>query len=588
MRIGRGVVLVIAVLALPGCGGDGQKAADPPAGLTAIGAGAGADPSVAGTLEASEAQGVDAPFDQLDIAGRTIAIDATRQPAGPVTVSLPLTEPPGDDQVLLVATAASPEGPWELVPGRLSEDGRSVLFETPHFSWFTPLLFDLKQIFGGIKDLIDGVTSGATAEAKQPRCTDEQPAREGGWKASSTGPDTLKWCFGIEDGARIARIVNARRYALVVDHPGGRLIESPTQDWHAWLSQRVSAKATILPPRERATYSVAGNATFRTEFDGLANSLSQLEVGVETAVAIWTRLGADKKGLVGKLSDVFDSGKCLGALQHTDNGGTVIQRCLGDAKQLGDALGWKGVALAAVMTSSSLVEFFRSELNALGDQLNGRDKYTLRIRYAAPPVLGVEDLVINGEGWGEVEPSIVFNGGVPSGLIDELTWTAWGSAVASGRGVIAIYRPEGGYYSERVPIDVRALGLGTCPGSDDPRYTRMIVRYPSFPGGEMGPWHPWTLSLCDWDQEPDDCGQVGYEENSDYGVFDITAWDVGCDEARDVATEVGHANLEGQAGDPFSASSHDFACEGYDFDEPLPTISWSCYRGTAVVSFDRS
>jgi hypothetical protein len=103
-----------------------------------------------------------------------------------------------------------------------------------------------------------------------------------------------------------------------------------------------------------------------------------------------------------------------------------------------------------------------------------------------------------GAGWGKPHPSKIFNGGDPSGLVTHIHWSGWGGATASGKGLNAIFRPNGGYYGKLVTIDLRAYDKGHCTAHGPLAYRRLSVREPSRPGGPVGPWEAWSgsKSLC--------------------------------------------------------------------------------------------
>jgi hypothetical protein len=103
-----------------------------------------------------------------------------------------------------------------------------------------------------------------------------------------------------------------------------------------------------------------------------------------------------------------------------------------------------------------------------------------------------------GEGWGTAEPKRVSNGGVPSGIVDQIHWKNWGGPMAIGWGRSWIYEPRGGYYDRSVRVKLRALDIGDCAGHR--AYRHLSVRKPSRPGGKLGPWASWTYrgrNLCD-------------------------------------------------------------------------------------------
>jgi hypothetical protein len=112
---------------------------------------------------------------------------------------------------------------------------------------------------------------------------------------------------------------------------------------------------------------------------------------------------------------------------------------------------------------------------------------------AQEPVLGAQEFAAPyGEGFGTAHPQTVFNGGVPSGLIESISWSRWGDPVAFGRGLGHQYKPRGGYYRHPVQVRLRAEKLGTCPGKARPAYRRLKAKFQKKPGGAFGPWFLWS------------------------------------------------------------------------------------------------
>jgi len=208
---------------------------------------------------------------------------------------------------------------------------------------------------------------------------------------------------------------------------------------------------------------------------------------------------------------------------------------------------------------------------------------------AQSPVLGIKGLMLHGHGWGQSRPREIYNGGVPSGIAQDIRWRRWGSATARGVGLHPTYRPEGGYFRSLGVIQLKASKLGTCPDAPGKRaYTRLVTRSQIRPRGPFGDWYPWTLDVCDANAEPQNCNSVAFAPNSDFGAFEITAWDTSCATAEDVAGASRSVSIRpGSA--RYRMRTRDFVCRGYSFDgEGLPTITWNCSRNTAVVSFTRS
>jgi hypothetical protein len=103
-----------------------------------------------------------------------------------------------------------------------------------------------------------------------------------------------------------------------------------------------------------------------------------------------------------------------------------------------------------------------------------------------------------GVGWGTPRPKEIFNGGDPSGLVTHIAWSTWGGAVATGSGKNAIFKPQGGYYTQLVTIQLRASDRGRCKPGGPLAYRKLSVRAPTRPGGRLGKWSSWSCakSLC--------------------------------------------------------------------------------------------
>jgi hypothetical protein len=61
-------------------------------------------------------------------------------------------------------------------------------------------------------------------------------------------------------------------------------------------------------------------------------------------------------------------------------------------------------------------------------------------------------------------------------------------STAIGYGLNSIVKPNGGYYSRPVIIELRAQKLGRCTSSGPRAYTQLYFRVPSRSEGPLGPW----------------------------------------------------------------------------------------------------
>jgi hypothetical protein len=86
---------------------------------------------------------------------------------------------------------------------------------------------------------------------------------------------------------------------------------------------------------------------------------------------------------------------------------------------------------------------------------------------SAVPVLGrLAGLFAQGAGFGQVKPAKIFNGGDPTGLVTQLTWSSWGGAKATGSGMSDYAGPgQSVATGTQQPVTVVAFNLGTCHGT---------------------------------------------------------------------------------------------------------------------------
>jgi hypothetical protein len=70
-----------------------------------------------------------------------------------------------------------------------------------------------------------------------------------------------------------------------------------------------------------------------------------------------------------------------------------------------------------------------------------------------------------GQGFGEVKPSTVFNGGDPTGYVSDITWNSWGGSTAEGDGISDYVGPNQSVaQGTQEPVTIIAFQLGTCGG----------------------------------------------------------------------------------------------------------------------------
>ena len=82
------------------------------------------------------------------------------------------------------------------------------------------------------------------------------------------------------------------------------------------------------------------------------------------------------------------------------------------------------------------------------------------------PALGrPAGIFAHGEGFGQVKPSKIFNGGDPTGLVSHVTWTSWGGTRAYGTGTSDYVGPSQTVATgTEEHVTVVAFDRGTCHG----------------------------------------------------------------------------------------------------------------------------
>jgi hypothetical protein len=121
-----------------------------------------------------------------------------------------------------------------------------------------PFDFDINGLIDDIKDTFnEGVAGDSLTSAAASKCANETKARADGYATGFTGQQTLYWCFGLENGQRVLKVVNRRRYPLSLSHTGLKFIgyEGLNLAGPA-LARSVSGPNTLLLPFQEAMFSV--------------------------------------------------------------------------------------------------------------------------------------------------------------------------------------------------------------------------------------------------------------------------------------------------------------------------------------------
>lgn len=110
-----------------------------------------------------------------------------------------------------------PSTGWTALPTERTRDGAFVA-RTGHFSWGFLARIDVREWARQHLDAAGAFFAGRS-DVAQPSCGEEQAARDAGVEVASDSGDTVKWCFGLEDGRQVLKVANNRRTFTEVAFP---------------------------------------------------------------------------------------------------------------------------------------------------------------------------------------------------------------------------------------------------------------------------------------------------------------------------------------------------------------------------------
>lgn len=361
------------------------------------------------------------PFKKVTPLAPVVHVTPDGPLAKPITLRFKLDRKIDDPRDVVIATNQTGKaGDWQLVmPSKV--DGEYAYFTTAHLSWWDPLWRSFTDLVNAataeLQKQWNGLTDGAFANAQQPKCDNEQEARDKGYSIKWSGAEVLHWCLGLKDGKPTVRIVNKRRYPVFAAHKGITVAEKPQgkPDLVDAISRFSTGERTVLMAADqlRLEYDLGKgeSKTISTEYNGFAESLYQAEFGVTMLANILTRYGAVEGGAATKaLSKLLQMKDCTASFNTEGDVGRVISGCFDPAKII-EIFGWKGVLVAMVMIAAPVAKFFQNTFETLGDLLQGKDKEKVTVSYNPPPpakalftgvwyVHGAK-LVINKDGTGD-------------------------------------------------------------------------------------------------------------------------------------------------------------------------------------------
>jgi hypothetical protein len=319
-------------------------------------------------------------------------------PSGPLHTSakiqIPLTaRVTSGAQFVFILTSESPNGPWTPLPTRVIRGGWWAEATVTHLSWFTGIKIDLSEALSAVKKFFDDFTGGAYANPDPPTCDNQSAARNNDEYTVTYSPgNTLLWCFGMDNGKRVLKIVNNRRYPLLLTHNLPIVGGTSSLDLFQMVAKLLTPGGTVIFQRLEDDFGADIPAGFyggvHVNFSAEGQLLSSLEVGLNSLFAIITHFGAkDDPNTIMKVIDTLLSvNSCLSAIGSI---AAMLSGCL-SPYQLYKALGlpW-GLILAPLAASSALIDYMHGALNGAFDQWNNRSQFTILVDHHNSAIQGL-------------------------------------------------------------------------------------------------------------------------------------------------------------------------------------------------------
>ncbi len=463
--------------------------------------------------------------------GLDVRFSGTR-PTAPLSLTLvPPARPAATGSSTTAAGALIPvlvhrsdDGTFDLLRASVDSQGRFVI-TTKDFSPHWPAWLDPAALASGLLHRLANEISG---RSDPPKCAGGGPD----WAKLTSATTLVHTCLITNKDSKgvpraEAQLVSNRGFWLKTSVPGGAdyvYTDGSAELVSKYLSQHVPAGdfTRLLPPHGLLT-------------SGWYRPTSTLELPMtsyQDAYTVFLSLAASLAAQVGNIKDersgwaaawgVVACADKIPSRLHDAHGWWAALRCfLTDAlpqlqnptvarsaaislaganaisadvdatlQQTAKALKYVGKAFALIEVAKIGKDVWQQipdAFSTLGNDTTGQ--VTLRLSAsAAAPTLGTV-WAPSQQGYGHIRPPTVFNGGDPTGLVENVTWTGWGrpTAVGHGTGFYAAGTVADGH---QAPATVLASHLGTCHGR--PSYNHITWYFPT--EGETA--NQWGINIC--------------------------------------------------------------------------------------------
>jgi hypothetical protein len=437
----------------------------------------------------------------LQLSGPTYDLRVSAAPVKAMTLTVPVpaaSVASGLPRAALLAYFDPAKRTWVPVNATFDPATRTLRTQTTHLSIWTVLAFDTKAALSSATSALLGFI-GTTATATQPQCARAGEAKSSNVTAVSDTGSLAGWCLGLTgSGGPLVRVANKRGYAIEVDYPAGWSVQRVgpsdpvvTQVMNAVVkhgSPPVGGGQSIIVSGGKTielTAAAGSSGLVRAMPSSLAYLASGLLYGADTLAMTFDKLPwmtADPTKTAKAIALAFEGTDCLTRMEelsHNDvssahavgelfrSAAGLATGCLGGqwevAYGLSGSLGSFAVGVV-IWLEDGIKLVLQGAQAAVETGIYWRD-YRIAVTTAAPiPLLGLAWGPYQ-EGYGTRQPSTIFNGGDPSGMVTKVHWTGWGTAQATGTGTgwSTLNAPDtaGGHYAKATVI---AFNLGTCGG----------------------------------------------------------------------------------------------------------------------------
>jgi hypothetical protein len=307
----------------------------------------------------------------------------------PALVKIPLLhQEPASDGLTIIMTTDNPSRGWTPLATTVIDGGRWAEATVTHLSWFTAVRISLSSALDSLKSFFKDFTADTFTHAQAPSCSNKAQAYAGYFHVVDQG-NGLLWCLGIQNGQRVLKVVDARRYPLEISHTmpivGGSsstdLYQFPTR----WLSPGLAIVFPFLEEDFGADIPDGRYSKIITDFSGSSVAFDALEVSAQAFLSIVTHFGAsdDPTATMKVVDKLLTANSCFQAVR-SGSIGAVLSGCLSPYQILKD-FGVYGVLLAPLAAASGLIDFLHSSLNGIFDVIDNRTVTAITVQHPAAP-----------------------------------------------------------------------------------------------------------------------------------------------------------------------------------------------------------